>query len=156
MEDALSEVLGLCVFWHGHSLLRTPRPRGPWETGQPITHGPVSLRGPSMSICEWLMSMIEDQQLQLPPPDDYSLQRPPRKTSQPCPTLYLIPASLSMSVPDFSLFPHHLSQWEVRNIQQQWMKTRGNDFGNEQGWVCKKVWGKRKGKGKNVIILWSL
>lgn len=38
MEEALSEVLGLCVLLHGYSLVRIPRPTGPWETGQAITH----------------------------------------------------------------------------------------------------------------------
>lgn len=30
----MREVLSECVFHYGHSLSRTPRPTGPWETGK--------------------------------------------------------------------------------------------------------------------------
>lgn len=43
-EPYVREVLSECVFQHGHSLSRTPKPIGLWETGKAF------LRSPGMSV----------------------------------------------------------------------------------------------------------
>lgn len=136
MKDVLSEGLGLCAFWHGHSLLRTPRSSGPsmstwsgwwvWE---------------KTSSCSLLLLLL------------LCLQRPPRDQS-----------ALSYPVPDSS-FTVHVCAWlffipsPPQTVGGKEYTTTMNE--NQGPWLWK--WarmgmqeglGKRKGRRKNVIILW--